>query len=138
MVLETKFASHGILALTGTIALVFGLATLVDAPIPQLRVHLGTAIGAGLGFGAISFGLAYLAFKAYRNKHLMGPEALIGAVATARTPLAPTGQVEVRGELWQATLHGASTLPAGAAVTVKGVHNLNLSVEPAPPDARAE
>lgn len=138
MVLETKFASHGILALTGTIALVFGLATLVDAPIPQLRVHLSTAIGAGIGFGAISFGLAFLAFKAYRNKHLMGPEALIGGTAIARSPLAPTGQVEIRGELWQATLHGASTLPSGAIVTIKGVHGLNLTVEPAPPNARAE
>ncbi|GGA66354.1 serine protease [Edaphobacter acidisoli] len=138
MVLETKFASHGILALTGTIALVFGLATLVDAPIPQLRVHLATALGAGIGFGAISFGLAYLAFKAYRNKHLMGPEALIGGTAITRTALAPTGQVEIRGELWQATLHGLPTLPKGATVTVKGVHGLNLTVEPAPPDARAE
>lgn len=138
MALETKFASHGILALTGTITLVFGLATLVDAPIPQLRVHLGTALGAGIGFGAISFGLAFLAFKAYRNKHLMGPEALIGGTAIARTSLGPTGQVEIRGELWQATLHGASTLPAGAIVTVKGVHGLLLNVEPAPPNARAE
>ncbi len=138
MVLETKFASHGILALTGTIALVFGLATLVDAPIPQLRVHLGTAIGAGVGFGAISFGLAWLAFKAYRNKHLMGPEALIGAIAITRTPLGPTGQVEVRGELWHATLNGALTLPAGVTVRIKDVHSLNLIVEPAPPNARAE
>ena len=138
MVLETKFASHGILALTGTIALVFGLATLVDAPIPQLRVHLATALGAGIGFGAISFGLAFLAFKAYRNKHLMGPEALVGGTAIARTTLAPSGQVEIRGELWQATLQGAPALPAGAAVTVKGVHGLNLAVEPAPPNVRPE
>ena len=57
ILLETKFASHGILALAGTLSLVFGLATLVDGPIAELRVHLGTAIGAGIGFGAISFSL---------------------------------------------------------------------------------
>lgn len=138
MALETKFASHGVLALTGTIALVFGLATLVDAPIPQMRVHLGTALGAGIGFGAISFGLAWIAVKAYRNKTLMGPQAMIGATAIARTGLQPEGQVEVRGELWRAILRGAATLPSGSAVTVKSVDGLTLIVEPAPSSPRAE
>lgn len=138
MVLETKLASHGILAITGTIALVFGLATLVDAPIPQMRVHLGTALGAGIGFGAVSFGLAWLAFKAYRNKTLMGPQAMIGGTAIVRTRLHPSGQVEIRGELWQATLQGEDALPSGSAVTVKGVEGLTLIVEAAPPTARPE
>lgn len=138
MVLETKLASHGILAITGTVALVFSLATLVDAPIPQMRVHLGTALGAGIGFGAVSFGLAWLAFKAYRNKTLMGPQAMVGGTAIVRTRLHPTGQVEIRGELWQATLRGEDALPAGSAVVVKGVEGLMLIVEPAPPTARPE
>jgi len=131
MILETKFASHGILALTGTIALVFGLATLVDAPIPQMRVHLGTALGAGIGFGAISFGLAWIALKAYRNKALMGPKAMIGATAIARTRLHPSGQVEIRGEIWQATLRGEEAVSSGSAVVVKAVEGLTLIVEPA-------
>ncbi|MEO6982349.1 MAG: nodulation protein NfeD, partial [Edaphobacter sp.] len=101
MVLETKFASHGMLALAGTISLVFGLATLVDGPIPELRVHLGTALGAGIGFGVISFLLAWLALKAHRNKTVMGTEAMVGTTAIASTPLSPTGQVQIRGELWQ-------------------------------------
>lgn len=130
MVLETKFASHGMLALAGTISLVFGLATLVDGPIPELRVHLGTALGAGLGFGIISFLLAWLALKAHRNKTLMGPEAMVGATAIASTPLSPTGQVEIRGELWQASLHGHASLPKGAPVIVKEVNGFVLIVEP--------
>ena len=131
MVLETKFASHGMLALAGTISLVFGLATLVDGPIPELRVHLGTALGAGIGFGVISFLLAWLALKAHRNKTLMGPEAMVGATAIASTPLSPTGQVAIRGELWQASLRGHASLPKGAPVVVREVDGFVLIVEPA-------
>ncbi|NYF81331.1 NfeD family protein [Granulicella arctica] len=130
MALETKFASHGILALAGTLSLVFGLATLVDGPIAELRVHLGTAIGAGVGFGAISFGLAWIALRARRNKTLLGPQAMIGAQAVARTPLSPAGQIEIRGELWQATLlQAALSLPAGSPVRVLAVDGLLLIVE---------
>jgi membrane-bound serine protease (ClpP class) len=129
MVLETKFASHGMLALSGTICLVFGLATLVNSSVPELQVHTGTAIGAGIGFGTISFGLAWIALRARRGKILTGPQAMVGAVAIAQTPLSPNGQVEIRGELWQASLsHG--TLPAGASVLVRSVDGLTLIVEP--------
>jgi membrane-bound serine protease (ClpP class) len=131
ILLETKFASHGILALAGTVSLVFGLATLVDGPIPELRVHLGYAVGAGVGFGLISFGLAYAALKARRSKVLLGPQALVGGIAIARTTLNPTGQVEIRGELWQASLRGQSTLPVGASARICGVEGLILIVESA-------
>jgi membrane-bound serine protease (ClpP class) len=131
IVLEAKFASHGILALAGTICLVFGLATLVDGPIPELRVHIAVAIGAGVGFGIISFVLAWIAVRARRSKVLLGPQAMIGHTAVAHTPLAPTGQVEIRGELWQAHLRGPGALPTGATVVVKKVEGLTLIVEPA-------
>jgi membrane-bound serine protease (ClpP class) len=130
MILETKFASHGMLALAGTISLVFGLATLVDGPIPELRVHAGVAVGAGIGFGAISFGLAFIALRARRNKVLLGPQAMIGGIAIVRTPLCPTGQVEIRGELWQASVRDQSVLPVGASAKVRSVDGLVLIVEP--------
>ena len=132
MVLETKFSSHGILALAGTLCLVFGLATLVDGPIPELQVHRNFALGAGVGFGIISFGLAFLAFRARRNKVLLGPEAMIGGIAIARTALSPTGQVEIRGELWQASVLGQTILPIGATARVRDVEGFLLIVEPSP------
>jgi membrane-bound serine protease (ClpP class) len=130
MVLEAKFGGHGILALAGILCLVFGLATLVDGPIPELRVHTATAIGAGVGFGVISFALAWIALKARRGKVLTGPQAMIGGTAIARTALNPTGQVEIRGELWQASLHGNESLAIGAAVSVRGVDGFVLVVDP--------
>ncbi len=130
MVLEAKFGSHGVLALAGIVSLVFGLATLVDGPIPELRVHTATAVGAGLGFGTISFGLAWIALRARRAKVLTGPQAMIGATAIARTPLNPTGQVEIRGELWQASLRGPASLAVGSSVSVRSIEGLVLIVEP--------
>ena len=53
MVLEAKFASHGVLGTVGILCLVFGLATLVNGPSPEMRVHFGVAAGAGVGFGVI-------------------------------------------------------------------------------------
>jgi membrane-bound serine protease (ClpP class) len=131
MVLETKFASHGMLALAGTASLVFGLATLVDAPIPELQVHTGVAVGAGIGFGVISFGLAFIALRARRNKVLLGPQAMIGGIAIVRTPLSPTGQVEIRGELWQASTRDHTSLPVGSSALVRDVEGLMLIVVPA-------
>jgi len=130
MVLEAKYGSHGVLALVGVACLVFGLATLVDGPIPELRVHTGTAVGAGLGFGTITFGLAWIALKARRGKVLTGPQAMIGGTAIVRTPLNPTGQVEIRGELWQAALRGSESLAVGSTVSVRSVEGLVLIVEP--------
>ena len=129
IVLEAKFASHGILAVAGIAALVFGLATLVDGPIPELQVHTATAVGAGLGFGILSFGLAWIAVRARRGKVLTGPKAMIGGLAVARTPLMPAGQVEIRGELWQAKLRAEASVPVGAVVSVREVEGLVLIVE---------
>ena len=133
ILLELKFTSHGALALTGILALVFGLATLVDSPIAELRVHLATAISAGLGFGIISFGLAWIALRARRNKILTGPAAMIGRQALVRAVYTPheTGQVEVRGELWQA--RAAIPLAVNTSVLVRAVEGLVLIVEPTRP-----
>ena len=128
MALEAKFPSHGILALTGTAALVLGTLTLVAGPIPQMRVGLATAISTGLAFGLITTLLVRLAWRAQRNKVLVGPEALVGAEAIAQQSIAPRGQVLVHGELWMA--ESPSPVAAGDTVRVRGVQGLTLLVEP--------
>ncbi len=137
LVLELKFSSHGILALAGIAALVAGLATLVDAPIAQMRVHVATAVAAGIAFGGISFALAWIALKARRNKILVGPEAMIGAPAIVRVALSPVGQVEVRGELWQAALASGGYANPGTPVIVRAVEGLHLMVSCVQPEVPA-
>src|ERR1700733_2052728 len=93
---------YTVLALGGTAALVLGLLTLVAGPIPEMRVQLATAISAGLAFGLITAFLVRLAWKARRNKVMVGPEALVGAEGVAQQALSPQGQILVHGELWLA------------------------------------
>ena len=128
--LEVTFYSHGILAFAGIISLILGLATLVEGPIPELRVSLAIALAVGLGFGSITVGLGWIALRARRNKVLTGTQTMIGKLAIARTPLSPDGQVEIRGELWQAHLEGPSEVSIGATVRIRDVDGLQLIVEP--------
>ena len=139
-VLEANSPSHGALALTGTVALVIGLATLVDGPIPEQRVHTLTAIAVGLGFGIVSFGLAWIALRARRSKILTGPEAMIGGVAIVRPHISSLSepdqfQVEIRGEVWSARSLDTSAPPprTGSTVRVSGVDGLVLLVSPEEP-----
>lgn len=130
LILEAHFATHGVLAAAGILALVIGALTLVDGPIPELRVHLATALSAGLAFGLITVFLLRLAIRARRSKVRMGGDAMIGQIAVVTQPLAPSGQVMVNGELWQAE----SALPAtaGEQVRVRGLRDLTLLVERIP------
>jgi membrane-bound serine protease (ClpP class) len=56
-----------------------------------------------------------------------GKEGLLGATGVAVETLAPRGQVEVRGELWEA--HAAEDVPSGTQVKVTAVEGLLLEVE---------
>jgi membrane-bound serine protease (ClpP class) len=130
LILEAKFPSHGILAGTGVIALIFGTLTLVEGPIPELRVRLTTAIACGLAFGLITAFLVRIAVRARRNKVLVGPQALLGATGVAQQPIAPHGQILIHGELWQAESN--SPIDSGDSVRVCAVRDLTLLVERIP------
>jgi membrane-bound serine protease (ClpP class) len=130
LLLEAKFPSHGILASTGILALIFGTLTLVDGPIPELRVRVTTALACGIAFGLITVLLVRIAVLARRNKILTGPQALLGSVGIAQQPLVPRGQVLVHGELWQAESN--DPVGPGDAVRVCAVRDLTLLVERIP------
>jgi membrane-bound serine protease (ClpP class) len=132
LLLEAKFPSHGILAGSGIIALIVGTLTLVDGPIPELRVRLTTAIACGIAFGLITVLLVRIAIRARRNKVMTGPQALLGSVGIAQQPLAPRGQVLVHGELWQAESN--TPVGSGDAVRVCAVRDFTLLVERIPAD----
>lgn len=134
---EAKFASHGVLTIGGIVLLTLGGLLLVDSPIPEMRVHLTTALAVSIPLGLITAFLMSIALKARRNKVVTGEEGLIGQTGVARTALAPHGKVFVRGELWDAV--ATAPLSAGQPVVVRKVDGLTLQVEPvasiAPPPA---
>jgi len=142
LVLEVKFASHGVLALAGIVCLAFGTLTLIDAPIPELAIRPWLAISLCVGFGIITVFLLRLAVRARHSKSLMGPAALVGFPGTAMEPLSPSdavdlqtigripiGRILVQGEIWQAT----ATVPVAehSSVRVIGFHGDILEVQPA-------
>ena len=128
--LEAKFAAHGVLAIGGIVTLTLGGLLLVDAPIPEMRVHLLTALAVSIPLGVITVFLMSIALKARANKVVTGIQGLIGEIGLAQSALSPQGKVFVHGELWDAI--SSANLPAGQPVVVREVEGLQLSVDPAP------
>ena len=128
MLLEVKFASHGVLAFAGIVCLVFGALTLVDGPIPEMRVHLATALATGIAFGLITIFLVRIALLARRNKTILGVDSMIGQTAVASDAINPHGQIFIHGELWQA--ESTSPIKQGDSVRVIARKGLLLFVEP--------
>lgn len=126
--LEAKFATHGVLGIGGIVAMTLGGLLLVDAPIPQMQVHLLTALGVSVPMGVITVFLMNLAIRARRNKVATGSQGLVGEAGVAQTDLAPLGTVFVHGELWSA--RSRQSVTNGEQVRVTAVNGLQLEVEP--------
>jgi membrane-bound serine protease (ClpP class) len=125
---EAKFATHGVLTVGGIALLTLGGLLLVDSPIPEMRVHLATALAVSIPLGLITAFLMSLALKARRNKVVTGIEGLVGQTGVAQTLLSPSGKIFVHGELWDAV--SSSPVNVGQSVIVRRVDGLVLQVEP--------
>jgi len=126
-VLEAHFASHGVLGIGGTIALILGALMLVNGP-PSMQIHLVTALSVSIPFALITMFLLSLAIRARQNKSLMGGEGVLNEIGEARTALAPAGKVFVHGEYWDAV--SSSPVELGGEVRVVAVDGMKLKVEP--------
>ena len=124
---EAKFVSHGVLTIGGIALLTLGGLLLVDSPIPEMRVHLATALAVSVPLGAITAFLMTIALRARRNKIVTGQQGLVGETGVVQTALSPQGKVFVHGELWDAV--GSASLPVGQLVVVRGVDGLTLQVD---------
>ncbi len=127
-VLEAKFASHGILAAGGAVAMVMGAVLLINSPLPEMRIHLSTAISLAIPFAAITVFLVSLVVRARAGKVVTGSEGMIGEIGVAVGDLTPEGRILVRGEYWNAV--ATAPLKGGDRVRVTAIDHLNLTVEP--------
>jgi membrane-bound serine protease (ClpP class) len=125
--LEAKFATHGILGIGGIVCMVIGALFLVDGPIPEMRVHLLTALSVSIPLGIIAIFLMGLILRARKNQVVTGTEGMIGEIGIARTQLGPEGKVFVHGEIWNAVAN--TPVAEGARVRVAAVSGLRLLVE---------
>jgi len=127
-ILDAKFATHGVLTVGGIGLMILGALLLVDAPIPEMRVRLVTALAVSVPLGLITVFLVGLVIRARRGKVVTGAQGLIGEVGVTQGPLEPEGKVFVHGELWDAV--SSANVAAGARVLVKRVDGLRVEVEP--------
>jgi membrane-bound serine protease (ClpP class) len=125
---EAKFTTHGVFTIGGIALLTLGGLLLVDSPIPELRVHLATALAVSVPLGVITAFLMTIALKARRNKVVTGAQGLVGETGVAQTALSPQGKVFIHGELWNAI--ASSALPPGQLVVVRNIDSLTLQVDP--------
>ena len=133
---DLKANTHGILSAGGVLALVLGLAFLINTGPIGLGVNpILIAIAGLLTFGFFVFFVQRIWIARHRPV-ATGAEALVGASGEAREEIAPEGLVFVRGALWRATTAGAP-IHRGTPVRVVGRKGLQLQVaerETAPVD----
>jgi membrane-bound serine protease (ClpP class) len=147
LVVDFFVPSFGTLTIGGLASFVIGSHLLFDGAGGGIGVSpiLIWTIAALLG--GLLLLLAGSVLKTRFLRPATGREGLVGMVGAARTPLGPDGVVFVAGELWQATVAGASpvpptdrsapasgpapVIPAGAPIAVSGLDGLRLVVRPA-------
>jgi membrane-bound serine protease (ClpP class) len=136
-IMEAKLTSHGLLAVAGVLAMVFGALFLIRSPITGAGVSLGTALGVTIPFALLAVFLMRMVLKSFRWKQAAGSEKMVGEIGEVTQAIDGRGMVFVAGELWRA----ASTvqIPKGARVRVLKVDGLTVHVEPAdkPPQPSA-
>ena len=126
-ILEAKFAAHGVLAIGGVIAMLFGSVLLVDGP-PEMRIRFTTALAVTLPFAAITLFLVYLVVRSQLQPAVTGAAGLLNEQGIAHTDLAPAGTVRIHGEFWSAV--ASASIARGMPVRVTSVDGLRLKVEP--------
>ena len=108
--------------------MILGAMILVQSPLPEMRIHLTTAIGVTLPFAVITVFLLSLIVRARRSKVITGASGMIDETGVAQTALNPSGKIFVHGEFWDAI--ASTPVEAGARVKVVEVDGLVLKVEP--------
>jgi membrane-bound serine protease (ClpP class) len=129
---EGHLQSHGVLGLSGVIALILSGLLLYDTN-GGFGVSVPVVIVAGIVLGGFFAFMVQRAVRARREPVRTGYEEMVGALAEVRVPLAPEGQVFTNGALWRArAVDGAGRLRTGDRVRVESVDGLTLLVRPEP------
>ncbi|MCA9948681.1 MAG: NfeD family protein, partial [Anaerolineales bacterium] len=129
-------ATHGALAITGTIILIIGLLVLFNTPqTPDIiRLSIPAAMAIGLLTAMFFIFIIGKALMAQRARTSTGIEGLIGQHGSVREPMISeklkppySGMVLVAGELWRA--EAAEELGKGEKVEVTAVNGFTLQVK---------
>jgi membrane-bound serine protease (ClpP class) len=132
-IVDIKAPTHGALTAAGVASFIIGALVLFNSPgTPSFqRVSIPLVVGTGIVTAAFFFVVLTFAIRAQRRPVVAGVESLVGRIGEVRSDLAPTGMVQVAGELWSAEVEaGSEAILAGRRVEVTGVEGLRLHVRP--------
>jgi len=129
-ILEAKFASHGVLAAGGIVAMLLGAMFLIRSPLTAGGVSLGVAFAVTVPFAILTVFLMRLVLRSRHWKAQTGREEMLHAQGVVVTPLTDgaEGMIRIHGELWRAI--SAQPVPEGKSVRVTKIDGLKLYVEP--------
>jgi len=87
----------------------------------------------GVVFAKILVSLSMYVFffrKVFLRPISVGPEKLVGQIAETITPLNPSGQVKLNGEIWTALSQTETMIPAQQKVEILEVRGTTVHVSP--------
>ncbi|MGH3037850.1 MAG: NfeD family protein [Gaiellaceae bacterium] len=117
---EALVPSHGALALAGAVSFVVGALMLFDPAGEGYQVSIWVALAVG---GTLALVTAIVATKVIRARWApakTGREEMVGEIGVVRSAVAPSGLVNIHGEIWKAHAEG-EPLASGEYVRVSGV-----------------
>lgn len=132
-ILEIKVTSYGMLGVGGTVCLVLGSMMLFQGPIPELRLPLAVVLPGALTLAGLCAVAVRLAIRAQQAPIATGRDGMKGESGTVVETLSPRGRIFVHGETWNAVA-ASGTIPAGVRVRIVDVRDLEVTVEPLPPE----
>lgn len=118
----------GLLGLGGTVALAVGSLMLIRGDFPELQVARPLIWGCVAASAILVFAAVSLVAQARRRKPVSGVESMAGERGVAKSRMFPSGQVLVRGELWNARNESSEAIEPGEEIEVLSVDNLTLVV----------
>ena len=117
---EAFVPTHGAITVAGAVCFVIGSLLLFEPAGNAYKVSLPAVLAIAGTLAALMALVAFKIVQVRRAPVVTGQSELVGQVGVVRQPLAPTGLVFVRGELWQARSNGESLEP-GTPVRVERV-----------------
>jgi membrane-bound serine protease (ClpP class) len=129
IVAEAHLATHGLLGMSGVVALVAGGLLLYDTDSGAFGISKPVVIATGLVLGGLFVFMVERVIRARGEPVRTGWEEMVGAEGVVRVSLNPVGQVFTEGALWRARAgDGDGQIAAGDRVRVESVDGLTLNV----------
>jgi len=135
LVAEAHLPTYGVLGAGGAAALTAGVVLALAGAGAGTAAVVAAGLVVALVGAAVVWMLIVQSLAAHRQAVRSGTQALLGRLATVRTPFAPTGQVLLDGALWRARLwedeEATTPMAEGSLVVVESIDGLTLTVRPA-------